>query len=128
MALDPTLDPYALAVVAASGLTAAGMHAVALASGTAPWPPRRQLTANLISTALVGFVMGEAARHVPLKLDLIPVLLIAAIAGHVLGPRGVRWVWDALLAAAQKLPWMPALPPTPTDPPAEPTKEVAEDA
>lgn len=125
MALDPTLDPYALAVVAASGLTAAGMHAVALASGTAPWPARRQLIAALISTAVVGCAVGEAARHVPVSLDLVPVLLVAAITGHTLGPRGLPWLWAVILAAVQRLPGVPPLPPAPTDPPATPApKEV----
>ncbi|MGM9319781.1 hypothetical protein [Deinococcus aquaticus] len=129
MALDPTLDTYALVVVAAAGAVAAGMHATALAGSGKPWPARRVLIANLISTALVGMAVGEAARHVPIKADLIPVLLIAAITGHTLGPRGVGWLFAALLGGLQKLPWVPKLPPIPdTESPALTPQEEPADA
>lgn len=117
MALDPTLDTYALVVVAAAGVVAAGMHATALAGSGKPWPARRVLTANLISTAVVGMAVAEGARHVPLSLDLVPVLLVAAIAGHTLGPRGPGWLFLVILSAIKRLPGVPDdLPPPPTDP------------
>lgn len=123
MSFDPTLNTYALAVVGASGVVAAGMHATALAGSGTAWPARRVLIANLISTALVGMAVAEIIRHAPLKVDLIPVLLIAAITGHTLGPRGVPWLFSALLGGLRRLPWMPPLP-EPPPPLTEGTKET----
>lgn len=118
MAFDPTFDPYALGVAVASGVMAAGMHATALAGGGKAWPARRVLTANLISTALVGIVVSQVVKYLPWKIDLVVTLLAAGLTGHVLGPRGVSWAFSGMVKGAQQAPVIGKLIP---DPPPEET-------
>lgn len=137
MSLDPTFSPYALAVSLGSGLAAAGAHATALAGSGQPWPPRRVLVANLVSTALVGMSVSWLLQAAPWwRIDPLGILLASMITGHVLGPRGVRWLFGGLLKAAQSTPVVgkfvpdapgddPPAPAPPVGPPPEPAPPPA---
>lgn len=127
MAYDPTFDPYTLGVAVSSGVMAAAMHATALAGSGKAWPARRVMTANLISTALVGIVVSQIVRFLPWKADLVVTLLAAGLTGHVLGPRGVSWAFRGMVEAAQQAPVVGKL--IPDAPPDEPlTPEPVQEA
>lgn len=122
--LDPTLNTYALAVAAGSGVMAPAMHAVALAGSgygslpEKPWPPRLQFIANLISTAFVGFTVCWLLHKAPwFRLDLPSILIASGLTGHVLGPRAVGWLFRGAVNGAKSLPGMGKIIP---DPPLEP--------
>ncbi|GGO24684.1 hypothetical protein [Deinococcus humi] len=103
MALDPTLSTYALAVAAASGLVAAGMHGTTVASSPRPPPIRRVLIAELIRSFVVGAATSEIIRQLPWQWQLLPVLLAAAVVGSTLGPRGIGWLFAGGLGLLRKL-------------------------
>ncbi|GBF05834.1 hypothetical protein DAERI_060094 [Deinococcus aerius] len=130
MALDPTFNAYAAAVSAASGIVAAGMHWTTVASSHAPPPPRRQLAAQLVRTAVVGLATCEVLRRLPVQLDLVPVLVIAAVVGSTLGPRGLWWLLlSALSLLKRAVPLLSSIPDPPApDPPEPPPPKEAKDA
>ncbi|MDO4246783.1 MAG: hypothetical protein Q4C89_12230 [Deinococcus sp.] len=121
MAFDPTFDPYTAGVAVASGVVAAAMHATAMAGSGKAWPARRVMTANLISTALVGIVVSQIIRFLPWKADMVVTLLAAGITGHTLGPRGVAWAFSGMVKGAQQAPVIGKLIPDPPPDEATPT-------
>ena len=129
--LDPTLSAYALAVSVASGVVAAGMHATTLAGTEQPWPPRRQLVAQLVSTSLVGVAACQLMRWLPWRVDVVAVLLVSAISGAYLGPRGVGWLFlSGVQVARRSVPALRDIPDPPAPPgataPPTPTEEASD--
>ena len=124
--LDPQLSTYALAVAVASGVVAAGAYATALAGRPEPWPPRRQLVGQLLSTALLGAGVVQVARWLPIRIDVLSVLIASAILGHVAGPRGPGWLAEGGIQNLRRVPGLkvPDLPPEsgPPEPPESPEK------
>lgn len=126
MALDPTFNAYALVVAGASGTVAAGMHATSLAGSGKPWPARRVLISELIRAFVVGVASCEVMRALPVQVQLVPLLVVAAIVGGTLGPRGLGWLLLSGLGVLKRVvPLLDRVPDPPTDPP---PKEVSADA
>ncbi len=121
MALVPTLDSYALLVQVASGAGSAAMHATALAGSGKAWPPKRVLTANLITSAFVGLCISWLLIKSPWQIDPTGIWLASGLTGHVLGPRAAAWIFGGLVKAAQSAPvvgkFVPDVPPE-AEPPA----------
>lgn len=116
--LDPTLDTYGLAVAAASGLVAAGMHGTTVLTSHSVALSRKELLGQVIRTFVVGVATCVGVRALPWHFDLLAVLLIAAVVGGVLGPRGLRWFMDAgVVLLRRNLPGGADLPAVPTDDP-----------
>lgn len=134
MALDPTFSPYVLAVAAASGAVAAGMHWTNVLARDKP-PARGVFINELVKSFVVGVAMCAVVQLLPWQVPLIPLLVVAALAGSYLGPRGISWLFLALLGGLRKA--LPALeqvpdPPAPDVVPSTPTlpkpKEEGNDA
>jgi hypothetical protein len=114
--LDPTISSYALMVAGGAGTVAAGMHGTSVASRPGPLPVRRVLVAELIRTWVVGAAAAELIRASPGQWQLLPVLLVAAVVGSTLGPRGLPWLLAAGLAVLRRvLPGGSDLPPPPKE-------------
>lgn len=114
--LDPNLDTYSLAVAAASGVVGAAMHGTTVLTSHGPAISRKELAGQVIRTFVVGVATCVAVRALPWHFDLLAVLLVAAVVGGVLGPRGLRWFLDAAVALVRRnLPGAADLPPVPED-------------
>ncbi len=116
--LDPTLNTYALAVAGASGVVAAGMHGTSVLSSAHAPPSRRELIGQFIRTFVVGVATSLVVRWLPWKFDLVAALVVAAIVGGVLGPRGLSWFLDSGLSVLKRL--VPVLSSIPDPPAPEP--------
>lgn len=118
MSFDPTLSTYALAVTAASGAVAAGMHGCNTLTGVRAAPKTRVLAGELVRTFIVGAATAEVIRALPWAWSLVAVLIAAAVTGSTLGPRGLTWLWTAALGMARKA--VPLFAGLPDAPPASP--------
>ena len=124
--LDPAINAYTLEVAAASGLVAALMHVATVFTSAHP-RPASQLAGESALTFAVGAGVAAALDHAPGRYDVTTVLVIAAVAGSVLGPRGLRWggsllvlLLQAYLSATRPGAKVPELPPDELAPTAAP--------
>lgn len=114
--LDPTLNTYALAVAGASGVVAAGAHVTTILTSHSPPPQKREIIGQLLRTFLGGTCTSLVLRWLPWRFDLPTALIVAAVVGGTLGPRGLWWFLMGAVAVVKKL--MPVLANVP-DPPAD---------
>ena len=124
--LDPTVNTYTLEVAVAAGVVAALMHVATVYTSTRPRPAPQMLGESALTFA-VGAGAATALDHLPGHYDLTATLVIAAVVGSVLGPRGLRWggsllvlLLQAYLSATRPGAKVPELPPDELAPTAAP--------